>query len=63
MIIPVRCVSCGNPISAKWDEYNKLIEDGKSVKEALDAIEFERFCCRGAMMSHVESIDVVGRFK
>lgn len=63
MIIPVRCVSCGNPISAQWDEYNKLISEGKSVKEALDGVKLERFCCRGAMMSHVESIDVIGRFK
>lgn len=63
MIIPVRCISCGTPIAVVWDEYNKLIEDGKSVKEALDAVGLERFCCRGAVMSHVESIDIVGRYK
>jgi len=63
MIIPVRCISCGKPISAFWDEYQNMIAEGKTIKKALDEIKFERFCCRGAMMSHVESIDVVGRYK
>lgn len=63
MIVPVRCFSCGKPIGSKWEEYQKLLEEGKSKKEALDAIGLERFCCRGAILSHVESIDVVAKFK
>ncbi len=63
MIIPVRCFSCGKPIGNLWGEYNKLLADNKSVKEALDKIGLKRFCCRSAIMSHVESIDMVGKFK
>jgi len=62
MIIPVRCFSCGKVIGSSWEEYQKLLEEGKSVKEALDALELERFCCRSAMMSHIDSIEVVGKY-
>lgn len=63
MIIPVRCISCGNPVGAFWDDYQNLLAEGKSIKEALDTIKFVRFCCRGVFMSHVESIDIVGKYK
>ena len=63
MIIPVRCFSCGTVIGSKWEDYQKLLEDGKTVKDALDELGLERFCCRSAMMSHVNSIEIVGKYK
>ncbi len=63
MIIPVRCFSCGSVIGSKWEDYQKLLAEGKSTKEALDKLGVERFCCRSALMTHVNSIDVIGRFK
>jgi DNA-directed RNA polymerase subunit N (RpoN/RPB10) len=63
MIPPVRCFSCGKPIGSKWEDYQKLLEEGKSMKEALDEVGLERFCCRGAIMSHVESIDIVSEYR
>ncbi|MCA9486463.1 DNA-directed RNA polymerase subunit N [Candidatus Woesearchaeota archaeon] len=63
MIVPVRCFSCGKPIGSKWEKYLKLLEEGKSIRESLDELSLKRFCCRSAIMSHVESIDVVGKFK
>lgn len=62
MIIPVRCFSCGKVIGSSWEEYQKMIDDGKSIKEVLDELHFTKFCCRSALMSHVESIDVVGKY-
>lgn len=63
MIIPVRCFSCGKPIGSSWEKYQKALEEGKTKKEALDECGLERFCCRGAIMSHVETIDDVGKFE
>lgn len=63
MIIPVRCFSCGSVIGSKWESYQKMLEEGKSIKEALDELDLNRFCCRSAMMSHVETIDIVGKFE
>lgn len=62
MIIPVRCFSCGKVIGSKWEKYQKLLEEGKSKKEALDELKIERFCCRGAVMSNVENINIVGLY-
>lgn len=62
MIIPVRCFSCGRVVGSAWEEYQKMLEEGKSVKDALDALGFERFCCRTTIMSNVENIDIVGEF-
>ena len=62
MIIPVRCFSCGKVIGSLWEKYLKLLEDGKTKKEALDELKVEKFCCRGAIMSNVETIDIVGRY-
>lgn len=64
MIVPVRCFSCGKPVGQYWQKLRKLVdEDGKSLKEALDFLEIKKFCCRGVLMSHVESIDIVGKYK
>ena len=63
MIIPVRCFSCGKPIGSLWEKYQKHLEEGKTTKEALDEVGATRFCCRGALMSHVESIDIIGEFE
>lgn len=62
MIIPVRCFSCGKPVGSKWEEYQKIVADGKTIKEALDAVGLKRFCCRGVIMSHVETIDTIGKY-
>lgn len=63
MIVPVRCFSCGKVVGSLWDKFNKMVEEGKPVKDALDELGLKRFCCRGTLMSHVDSIDVVAKFK
>ena len=40
MLIPVRCFSCGKPISNQWQEYTKLLEKyNKNEKEVVLDIE------------------------
>ncbi len=63
MIIPVRCFSCGKVVGSKWEKFQKLLEEGKTKKEALDELKLVRFCCRGVVMSNVESIDIIGAYK
>ena len=62
MIIPIRCFSCGKPIGDSYEEYKKMLKDGKSAKEALDKLGIERFCCRSVMLSNVENIDTIAKF-
>ena len=62
MIIPVRCFSCGKVVGDKWEKYQKLLEEGKTSKEALDELGLKRFCCRNMVISHVDMIDEIGQF-
>ena len=35
-MIPIRCISCGKPVSAYFDEYNRRLADGEESKDILD---------------------------
>ena len=57
MLIPVRCFTCGRVIGNKWNDYVKLVQEGMTPEQALDALGFKRFCCRRMLLSHVDLID------
>lgn len=64
MIIPVRCYSCGKPIAHLWEDFlAKTDNKKKNVKETLDELGLERYCCRAMFMGHVDLIDTVAQFK
>lgn len=62
MIIPIRCYSCGKPISAVWDEYKKLIDAGEPPKKVLDDLGLTRYCCRRMILTHTNIIEEVMKF-
>lgn len=65
MLIPVRCFSCGNPVSDYYDEYveRTMPADkggkGESQKKALDELGITRVCCRRMMLGNVDLIDEI----
>lgn len=63
MIIPVRCFSCGAPVSAWYEEYKTLVAKGKSKKEALDKVGIERYCCRRMVLGQVDLLPLISKFK
>lgn len=63
MIIPVRCFSCGKPIGQCWEEYNERVSKGDDAQKVMDDLGLTRFCCRAALLGHVELIDEVAKFK
>jgi len=63
MIIPIRCFTCGKPIAQDWDEYQREVSRGKNPKDVLDALGYERYCCRRMFLSHSEIIDEIMRYK
>lgn len=63
MIIPVRCMSCGKPIAQKWEEFNERRNKGEDLKLIMDDLDLSRYCCRSHMMTHVDLIDEIARFK
>ncbi len=64
MIVPIRCWSCGKPIAHLWEEFlTKTNNRTKNVKETLDDLGLERYCCRSQFMGHVDLLDVAAAFK
>ncbi|MEK6916387.1 MAG: DNA-directed RNA polymerase subunit N [Nanoarchaeota archaeon] len=64
MIIPVRCFSCGKPIGHLWEDFlAKTNNKSQKVKETLDELGLERYCCRGMFLGQVDLMDTVAAFK
>ena len=63
MIIPVRCFSCGKPIGQLYEKYKKLIESGKTQKEAEEEVGLKRMCCRAQFLGHSDVLPLINKFK
>ncbi len=63
MLIPVRCFSCGKPLSHLWNDYSERVEAGEEKKEVLDDLNLRRYCCRAQMMTSVDLTEITSRFK
>jgi len=63
MIIPVRCFSCGKVIGDLYHKFAKEVQKGRNPKEVLDELGVKRYCCRRMLLSHIELIDEVIKYK
>lgn len=63
MIIPVRCISCGRPISGKWEEYKKRISNGEKAKDVLDDLGVDSYCCRALFLTHRDVQGKIARYR
>ncbi len=65
MLIPVRCFTCGNPVSEWYEEFKKRTkphEEGGQAEDSakvLDELEVTRYCCRRMMLANVDLIDEI----
>ena len=61
-MFPIRCFTCGAVIAHKWEKYKKLLEEGKSPKEALDTLGIKRYCCRRMFLTYKSVIEEFARY-
>ena len=59
---PIRCFSCNKVVGQYEEKYKMLIQDGKSSKEALDALNIKRYCCRRMFLGHVDILEKILSF-
>jgi DNA-directed RNA polymerase I, II, and III subunit RPABC5 len=75
MIIPIRCMSCGNTIADKWTWYKGEIKrrrgtedryymDGTQIPKTLELelmtkVGLKRPCCRKHFLTHVDLMEKV----
>lgn len=49
----IRCLTCGNLIACRSQEYLSLVASGESPAGALDLMGYKNYCCRIAMMNPI----------
>ena len=63
MIVPVRCFSCGKVVGHLYEDFKRRVKAGKDPKKVLDDLGVERYCCRAALLGHVDLIKKITQFK
>lgn len=63
MIIPIRCISCGTPISGKWEKYKEKVSKGQEPGKVLDELGIAKYCCRALFLTHKDLLKEVSRFR
>lgn len=63
MIIPIRCFSCGYPVSAHYEEFRSRTAKGEDAGKVMDSLGVARYCCRRMLMGQVDLIEHVAKFK
>ena len=63
MIIPVRCFSCGKVVGEYYEKFVEALKKGRKAADVLDELGIERYCCRRMLVSHVDLVDEVMKFK
>lgn len=61
MIMPVRCFSCGKPISHLWEDFKKRSKS-EDPSKVLNDLGVKKYCCRGVFVGHIDLLQDVGRF-
>ena len=59
MLIPVRCFTCGNLVSDKFEDYQNKVKSGEEPAKVLDSLGIKRYCCRRMLLTTVEKIQQV----
>jgi len=63
VIIPVRCFSCGRVVGDVYEKFAEEVKKGRKPGEVLDELGVKRYCCRRMILSHVDLIDEVMKYK
>ena len=54
---PVRCITCGKVLGNLWNEYQRKIESGVSIEQALNDLGLRRYCCRLRLRNPFKVVD------
>jgi len=63
MMKPIRCITCGKLLGDKYDEFEQRVKKGESPATALDELGVRRYCCRRMLLTSVDLMDEIMKFK
>ncbi len=56
-------MSCGKPVGGLWEKYKERVEKGQKPGKVLDDLGLKRYCCRALLMTHVDVLKDVARYR
>ena len=63
MMVPIRCFSCGKQIAGLYEQFKQRVEKGENPEKALDDLGVQRYCCRRILLTHVDLVDDIMKYK
>ncbi|RLG57067.1 MAG: DNA-directed RNA polymerase subunit N [Hadesarchaea archaeon] len=60
---PIRCITCGKLLADKYEEFEERVKKGEEPKRVLDELGIKRYCCRSVMLTSVDVMDEIAKFK
>ncbi len=63
MMVPVRCFSCGKVLASCYEDFVKSVNSGENAEKVLDEMGITRYCCRRILLTHVDLIDEIMKYK
>ncbi|MDD5163537.1 MAG: DNA-directed RNA polymerase subunit N [Candidatus ainarchaeum sp.] len=63
MMVPVRCFSCGKILASFYEDFVKRVNLGENAEKVLDEMGITRYCCRRMLLTHVDLIDDIMKYK
>lgn len=60
---PIRCFTCGKLLADRFEEFERRVKKGEDPAEVLDRMGLKRYCCRTAMLTSVDLMDEVMKYK
>ena len=62
MLVPIRCFSCGKPISHLYKEYSAKVQKEKPIK-LFQELEIQRQCCRALFLGINDMTSTIARYR
>lgn len=63
MIIPMRCYTCGKPISHLYRKYASVLQNVddpvKCRAEVMNKLGLKRYCCRRIFLTHRDILPII----
>ena len=63
MLIPVRCFSCGKPVAGLYTDFKERTAKGEDAGKVLDDLKVHRYCCRKMLLTSIDLVDDIMRYK
>jgi DNA-directed RNA polymerase subunit N len=60
---PIRCFTCGKLLADKYEKFEERVRKGEKPKQVLDDLGVRRYCCRAAMLTSVDLMEEIAKFK